>query len=283
MRKFSAVSSMSGMASEAYGLPCSSESSRAKSSLRSSIRSAMAWQTSARSQAVSAAHPGCALRAAAAAPRTSSAPASGASASFSPVTGETTSREASERASTHSPPMKFCKVRTVTAISHSHSRIDPVPRLVEHLAQDAHHLLELRRARHERRRELRARLTAVVEAHVHPELARPREEEAPDQVLPLGRRERLLRLFVLDELERVEVPVAAHVAHHRVLAEELLAARAQVVHVPLDVADEVLALEDREVRERDHAGERMPSEGDAVREGRLRLGEERLDHTLARD
>ena len=55
-RKFSAVSSMSGIASAVNGFPCSSESSRAKSSRRSSIRSAIAWQTSARSQAESAAH-----------------------------------------------------------------------------------------------------------------------------------------------------------------------------------------------------------------------------------
>ena len=92
MRKFSAVSSMSPSASAAYGLPCSSESSRAKSSRRSSIRSAIAWQILARSHAESAAHFGCAARAAATARPTSSALASGASASVSPVTGETTAR-----------------------------------------------------------------------------------------------------------------------------------------------------------------------------------------------
>jgi hypothetical protein len=58
MRKFSAVSSMSGMASAVYGLPCSSVSSRAISSFRSSIRSAIAWQISARSQADLAPHAG---------------------------------------------------------------------------------------------------------------------------------------------------------------------------------------------------------------------------------
>jgi len=40
-RKFSAVSSMSGIASAVNGFPCSSESSRANSSRRSSIRSAI--------------------------------------------------------------------------------------------------------------------------------------------------------------------------------------------------------------------------------------------------
>ena len=101
-RKFSAVSSMSGIASAVNGFPCSS--SRANSSRRSSIRSAIAWQTSARSQAESAAHFGCASLAARAARATSSSLAFGASASFSPVTGETISRASSPGPSTQSPP-----------------------------------------------------------------------------------------------------------------------------------------------------------------------------------
>ena len=115
-RKFSAVSSMSGIASAVNGLPCSRESSRAKSSFRSSMRSAILWQTSARSQAESAAHFGCASRAAFAAATTSASLAFGASASFSPVTGEMISRASSLVASTHSPPTKFCSVLTVIAI-----------------------------------------------------------------------------------------------------------------------------------------------------------------------
>jgi hypothetical protein len=85
--------------------------------LRSSIRSAIAWQTFARSQAVRAAQRGCASRAARAAAAMSSSLAFGTSASFSPVTGETISRDSSPVASTHSPLMKFCKVLTVVAIS----------------------------------------------------------------------------------------------------------------------------------------------------------------------
>jgi hypothetical protein len=68
-----------------------------------------------------------------------------------------------------------------------------------------------------------------------------------------------------------------------VLVDERLAARPEVVHVPLHVTDEVLALEDREVREGDRARERVAAEGDAVRERRLRLLEERLDRPLACD
>jgi hypothetical protein len=59
------------------------------------IRSAIAWQTFARSQAEAAAHRGCARRAAATARSMSSALASGASARVSPVTGETISRAVS--------------------------------------------------------------------------------------------------------------------------------------------------------------------------------------------
>src|SRR3954451_3492791 len=283
MRKFSAVSSMSGTASAVYGLPCSSESSRANSSVRSSIKSAIAWQTFARSHAESAAHLGWASRAALAARRMSSSLAFGASASFSPVTGETITRASSLVASTQSPATKFCSVLTVVATSHSCSRIDTVPRLVEHLAQDSDHLVELLRPGDEGRGELRARLAAVVEAHVDPELPRPRKEEPLDQLVPLGRGEGLLRLLVLDELERVEVAVAAHVADHRVLLEQDLAALPEAAHVLLHASDEVFSLEDRQVRQRDGAGERMAAEGDPVGEGGLLLGEEGLARPLVRD
>ena len=79
----------------------------------------MAWQTFARSQAESAAHFGWASRAAFAARLTSSSLAFGASASFSPVTGETISRASSPVASTQSPATKFCSVFTAVAMSYA--------------------------------------------------------------------------------------------------------------------------------------------------------------------
>src|SRR4026207_1996489 len=107
------------------------------------MRSAIEWQTLARSQAESAAHLGCASRAAFAARLMSSSLAFGASASFSPVTGETISRASSPVASTQSPATKFCSVFTAVAMSLClHLRVDPVPRLVEHLAQDNNPLLD---------------------------------------------------------------------------------------------------------------------------------------------
>src|ERR687891_577600 len=154
-------------------------------------------------------------------------------------------------ASTQSPPTKFCSVLTVVATAPLPS--DPFPRLVQHLAHDADHLVELLRPGDERRRELCAGLAAVVEAHVDAELARPRRQERLDEVVALGGRERLLRLLVLHELERVEVAVAAHVADHRVLGEELVATRLQLGPEPLRPPDEVLPLEDLEVGERDRA------------------------------
>ena len=123
MRKFSAVSSMSGSASAAYGLPCSSESACANSSRRSSIRSAIAWQTAARSHADAAAQVGCAARAAATARSMSAELASGASAIVSPVTGETISRTCSPVAGTQVPPTKLSSVRTVTATRAVYGRL----------------------------------------------------------------------------------------------------------------------------------------------------------------
>src|SRR5262245_15440486 len=277
-RKFSAVSSMSGIASAVKGFPCSSESSRANSSRRSSIRSAILWQTSPRSQADSAAHFGWASRAARAARAMSSSLALGASASFSPVAGETISRASSPVDSTQSPPMKFCSVLTVTAIAPSSCHdVDALPGFVENLAQGAHHLVELVGASDERRGELRARLRAVVEARVDAELAHPRRQERLDERVALRRRERFLRLLVLHELERVEVAVAAHVAHHRVISHELLATRAELGAELLYPRDQALALVDLDVGERDRTRERMPAERDPVREDALGLREEGLD------
>jgi hypothetical protein len=160
--------------------------------------------------------------------------------------------------------MKFCSVRTIVANSH--------------LAQDGDHLLELRGAGDERRRELGTRLATVVEAHIDAELTCTGNQERLDELVALLRRERLLRLLVLHHLERIEVPVPAQVAEQRVLVDELLATGAELAHVPLHVADQALALEDRDVGERDRAGERVAAEGDAVRERPLGLVEERLDH-----
>src|SRR5581483_1863226 len=70
---------------------------------------------SARSHAESAAHFGCAARAAATARSTSLELALGASAIVSPVTGDTIARDRSPVPSTHWPSMKFSSVRTVTA------------------------------------------------------------------------------------------------------------------------------------------------------------------------
>src|SRR2546421_502703 len=91
MRKFSAVSSMSASPSLAYGLPCSSVSSRAKSSRLAEIRSAIAWQISARSHADRAPHAGCARRAAATAASTSAGLASGGCGA--PASGERPTEE----------------------------------------------------------------------------------------------------------------------------------------------------------------------------------------------
>src|SRR5690348_16473965 len=75
---------------------------------------------SARFHAESAAHAGWARPAASTAASTSARLASGASASVSPVTGETMVRARSPVAATHVPPTKFSSVRTARAM---HARI----------------------------------------------------------------------------------------------------------------------------------------------------------------
>ena len=76
-------------------------------------------------------------------------------------------------------------------------------------------------ARDERRRDLDDRVAAVVGAADQPALAERPGQEPAQQRLRLLVAERLARLLVLDELERVEVAGAAQVADDRQV-EQLL-------------------------------------------------------------
>ncbi len=118
----------------------------------------------------------------------------------------------------------------------------------------------------QRRRQLDHRVAAVVSAADQPALVELAGEEAAQQPLRLLVVEALLGLLVLDQLDRVEVAGAAHVADDRQLIEGLQ-------HLPelallgADVAAEVLALEDVEVGHRDRCGDRVAGESEAVGEG----------------
>src|SRR5215210_9545901 len=116
-----------------------------------------------------------------------------------------------------SSPISDASPRTVSMGSVAH---DPVPRLGEHLAQDPVDDLELLAVRYERRGELDDWVAAVVRAADQPVLEELARHEAPEQLLALLVGEALLRLLVLDELERMEVAGAADVAHDREVVAE---------------------------------------------------------------
>src|SRR3954466_8949628 len=158
---------------------------------------------------------------------------------------------------------------------------DPARGLLEDRPQDGLHLLEVLRPGDERRRELDHRVAAVVRAADQAEAEQLGGQVAAQERLGLLVAERLLRVAVLDELERVEVAGAAHVADDLDVAQRL-EHRAEVCLVLADVLEQALALEDVEVRHRDGGAHRVPAPRDPVSEG-VRPLEERLDDAVGRD
>src|SRR6266511_1119713 len=137
-------------------------------------------------------------------------------------------------------------------------------RLGEDVAENGDDLVELRLLRDERRRDLHHRVAAVVRAADEAPLEEPRGEEVPQERLALLVRERLARLLVLDELERVEEAGPAEIADDRQLeqlCERLPEGLLGVAHV----LDDPLPLHDLDVLERDRRLDRVAAEGDAVR------------------
>src|SRR3954452_3215383 len=90
--------------------------------------------------------------------------------------------------------------------------VHAVPGLAQHVAEDPDELVELRLLRDERRRDLDDGVAAIVGAADQAALEEPPGQEAAQERLRLLRRERLTRLLVAHELERVEVARPAHVA-----------------------------------------------------------------------
>src|SRR4051794_32075325 len=125
-----------------------------------------------------------------------------------------------------------------------------VPGLAENLPQHLVDLFELRRVGDQRRRQLDHRVAAVVGAADQPVAVELAGDEAAQQPLRLVVVEGLLRIPVLDQLDRLEEAGAAHVADDRQVAQALQ-------HLPelallrQHVAAEVLALVDVEVGHRD--------------------------------
>src|SRR4051794_30312011 len=119
-----------------------------------------------------------------------------------------------------SRPISLTSSRTVSirrSVPH-----DAVPRLRQYGAQHRIDLLELLGVGDQRRRELDHGIPAVVGATDQPALVELAGEEAAQLLLRLLVAEALLGFLVLDQLERVEVAGAAHVADDRqILADAL--------------------------------------------------------------
>src|SRR5215470_5165844 len=130
------------------------------------------------------------------------------------------------------------------------------PSLRQHAPQDLLHLVEMLLAAGQRRGELDDRVAAVVGAADQSGVEQGRGEEAAQQPLGLVVAERLTGCLVLDQLNPVEVPVAADVAYDRQVAE-LLERGAEPRLMRPDVAEQVLLLEDVQVGERDRAAHRV--------------------------
>src|SRR3954451_20692542 len=157
----------------------------------------------------------------------------------------------------------------------------PARRLLEDGPQDRFHLLELVGPGDQRRRELEDGVAAVVGAADQAALEELARQLAPQERLGLLVGEGLLRLAVLDELERPEVAGPAHVADDLDVAQRLehvAEGRLVLAHV----LEQALVLEHVEVGHRDGGAHRVPAPRDAVGEG-VRALEERLDDRVGRD
>ena len=119
----------------------------------------------------------------------------------------------------------------------------------------------------QRRGELDHRVAAVVGAAVQARVEQRLGQEPAQQPLGLVVVEGLPGVLVLDQLDPVEVALAADVADDRQV-EQLLQGRPERRRVVVDVLVQALALEDVEVGHRHRRRDRVAAEGVAVREVR---------------
>src|SRR4051794_25580283 len=167
------------------------------------------------------------------------------------------------------------------ACSDADSASEQGARLVEDDAEDLLHLVEVLLVAYQRGRELDDRVAAVVRATVEALGEQLLGDETEQDPLALLGAERLLGGLVLDELDPVEVPVAADVADDRQVAQPLEGG-AEARLVAADVLEDLLLLEDLEVLQRDRGRDRVAAERVAVGEHRALL-EERLHQLVAGD
>jgi hypothetical protein len=122
--------------------------------------------------------------------------------------------------------------------------------LGQHLAEDARDLVELGLSGDERRRDLDDGIAAVVGTADEAGVEQRVREIPAEEALALLVRERLARLLVLDQLERIEEPGPTQVPDDREV-EKLSERGPEGVLVFPDVLDDPLALDDVDVLERD--------------------------------
>src|SRR5437764_562283 len=127
--------------------------------------------------------------------------------------------------------------------------IQPIQGPKARVAQDSRHLVELSLRRDERRRDLDHGVAAIVGSADEAFLEQSVREETSKQLLALLVGERLARLLVLHELDRVEEPSPPQVADDREV-DELRERRAEGVLVRENVLVDPLPLHDLDVLER---------------------------------
>src|ERR1700678_23451 len=140
--------------------------------------------------------------------------------------------------------------------------LQPGPRLGQHLAQRRRDEVDLLLAADERRRELDDRVPAVVGAADETGFEERAGQVAAQQALRLLFVEGEARLLVLDELDPVEEPGAAYVAHDREVVEPLQR-RAEGRFGRPYMLEDLLPLEHIEVGQGDGTAHRVAGEGDA--------------------
>ena len=177
---------------------------------------------------------------------------------------------------------KTSRTVSIGAPASAAASVHPARGLLEHGPQDGLDLLELLGAGDQRRRELDDRVAAVVGAADQPAAEQLAAEVAAQQRLGLLAVEALLGVAVLDELDRVEVAGAAHVADDRDVAQRLehraqVAARSRARSRGCPRPRTTSMLASATAR-----GHRVPAEREAVDERRRAL-EERLDDAVGGD
>src|SRR6516164_2804144 len=160
-------------------------------------------------------------------------------------------------------------------------RLEPLPGLGKHAPQDRLDGVELALPADQRRRQLDDGVAAVIGAAVQPGLKERGRYVAVQQPFAFLVAEGLLGCLVLDQLDAIEVPLAAHVADDGQVVQ-LLQGGAEAGRVLFDAIVEPLALEDVEVGQPDSRRHRVAAERVAVWEDGFAIVE-RLEQPVAGD